>query len=97
MKPMGMIPCFLAARSSLARAVTPGVVLEGHLVETREGVPDVRRVVDRQAALHGLNRCRQRRCVGKLRTLLRGERWHRRMIGRSPEFLRGPRGPNASG
>jgi hypothetical protein len=49
MKPIGMIPCFFAARSRRLRAVARLLVLEMNLSKARERVPHVRRVVYGQA------------------------------------------------
>jgi len=59
----------------VARAVARVVVLERHLAEAGERVPDVCRVVDRQAASAArVDVCEG--AVGQLRTLLRAKRWH---------------------
>ena len=58
-----------------ARPVARALVLEGHLAEPREGIPDVRRVVDRQTtSAPRIDVCKG--AVGKLRALLRAKRWH---------------------
>ena len=66
-------------QQAAARPVARGLVLEHHLTEPRKGIADMRRVVDRQTTsatqIDG-----RKRAVGKLRTLLRAEPRHPRMI-----------------
>ena len=65
------------------RPIPRALVLERHLAEPREGIPHMRRVVDRQTTSAArIDVCKG--TVGKLRTLLRAERWHARMIARTP-------------
>ena len=65
-----------------ARPVPRALVLEHHLTEPRERIPDVRRVVDRQTTSAArIDGCKG--AVGKLRTLLRVEPWHPRIIART--------------
>ena len=67
-----------------ARPVPRALVLEGHLAEPREGIADVRRVVDRQTTSAArVDVCE--RTVGKLCSLLRTKRWHAQMIARTGE------------
>ena len=74
-----------AATCAVARAL----VLEHHLAEPCQGIPDMRRVVDRQTtSATRIDVCKG--AVGKLRTLLRAERWHRRMIARTHTQNRRP-------
>ena len=48
-KPIGTTPCFLGCPQQTRAGLVPrAFVLEGHLAEPRESIPDVRRVVDRQ-------------------------------------------------
>lgn len=82
MKPMGMIPCFLAAQQPIARLVPRALVFERHLAEPCEGVPDVRRIVDGQATPAARVDVGEG-AVGKLRALLGAKRWHARMIART--------------
>ena len=82
-------------QQAAARPVPRALVLEHDLTEPREGIPDVRRVMDRKTTLAArIDVCKG--AVGKLRTLLRAERWHPRMIatthtrnrrGRAPETI----------
>jgi hypothetical protein len=65
-----------------ARAVSCLVVFKRHLTEPRQGIPDVRCVVDRQATMAARIDVRKG-AVRKLRTLLPAERWHARMIART--------------
>jgi hypothetical protein len=72
-----------------ARFVAGGLVREYHLAEPCEGIADVRRVVDRQttsAAPIDVSKG----AVGKLRTRLRAERCHPRMIA-TPDAQNGDR------
>src|SRR4029450_3435437 len=65
-----------------ARLVPRALVLEGHLTEPRESIPDVRRVVDRQTTSTArIDVCE--RAIGKLCSLLRAKRWHAQMIART--------------
>ena len=69
-------------RLAAARPVAGALVLERHLTEPREGIPDVLRVVDRQTtSAPRIDVCKG--AVGKLRTLLRAESWPARMIARA--------------
>jgi ketosteroid isomerase-like protein len=63
------------AQQPAARPVPRVVVLEGHLAEARQRIPDVRRVVDRQAAL-AVRIDVRKGAVRKLRALLRPKGWH---------------------
>jgi hypothetical protein len=79
----GHDPVLLARpQQSHARLVPRALVLEGHLAEPRESVPDVRRVVDRQTPFTARVDVRER-AVGKLCSLLRAKRWHAQMIART--------------
>ena len=68
-------------QQAAARPVPRGLVLEHHLTEPREGIADMRRVVDRQTTSAARIDVRKG-AVGKLRTLLRAEPCHPRMIAR---------------
>ena len=68
-------------QQAVARAVPRGLVLEHHLAEPREGIAHMRRVVDRQTTSAARIDVRKG-AVGKLRTLLRAERCHPRIIAR---------------
>jgi hypothetical protein len=69
-------------KEPVARPVPGAVVLERHLAEPRERIPDVRGVVDRQPT-PAVRIDVGKRAVRKLRTFLRAERWHARMIART--------------
>ena len=66
------------------------LVLEAHLAEAREGVADVRRVVNGQTAPAARVDVRER-AVRELRTLLRAKRWHAGMIARTDGYPMPPR------
>ena len=65
----------------IARPVPGRVVLEGHLVEPREGIAHMHRVVDRQTPFAARIYVGEG-AVGQLRTFLRAKRWHGGMIAR---------------
>ena len=63
------------SEQAVARPVSGGLVLERHLTEPRQSVPDVRRVVDRQPPAPGRVDV-GKGAVGKLRALLCAEPCH---------------------
>jgi hypothetical protein len=96
--PFRQLPLWLQLRADeadrhdpvlLGRPQQPGactiprdLVLERHLAKPREGIPDMRRVVDRQTATAArIDVCKG--AVRKLRALPRAKRWHPRMIART--------------
>src|SRR5215212_621403 len=62
-----------------ARPVPRGFVLEGHLAEPCEGIPDVRRVVDGQTTLAARIDVREG-AVRELRALLGSKRGHAQSV-----------------
>jgi hypothetical protein len=69
-------------QQSRARLVPRALVLEGHLTEPRESIPNVRRIVDRQTTPTGrIDVCK--RAVGKPCSLPRAQRWHAQIIART--------------
>jgi hypothetical protein len=67
------------AQEPAARHVARLFAFERDLAEARERIPDVRRIMDRQTPAAIRIDVREA-AVGKLRTLLGGERWHAQMI-----------------
>jgi hypothetical protein len=69
-------------QQSRSRLVPRALVLEGHLTKPREGIPNVRSVVDRQTTSTARIDVSER-AIWKLRSLLRAKRWHAQMIART--------------
>ena len=78
-----------------ARPVPRGLVLEHHLAEPREGIADVRRVVDRQTT-SATRIDVGKGAVGKLRALLRAQRWHALHDRKNPPGTGERRAPTAA-